>query len=238
MKAQYMDHMGTDLTVVNAARVSFESESWFIEEDYAPNVDSRHYAAWSEYTIRNATRDDLISVADFGLIQFLAEHNHWTPFGHPQIQLRMKAPVPIRTQCFKHKQGFVENEESRRYISSTPELFVPEFFREKPENAKQGSGGEHPNSWFWEETYKSQCEMAIYRYEQMIFDGVCPEQARLILPQGTQVNWVWTGSLAAFARFYKQRTDSHAQVEIQQLAREVGDIVSALYPVSWEALTR
>ena len=164
---------------------------------------------------------------------------HWTPFGHQIIKLKMEAPVPIRTQCFKHKIGMVENEESRRYISSTPELFVPEF-RTAPEgDIKQGSGGIHPDNELLKATYTAHCNQAIRLYEQFIRDGVAPEQARFILPQGVQVNWVWTGSLYAFAEFYNKRIDrSHAQNEIADLAEEVSNIIEVLFPVSWNALTR
>ena len=138
---------------------------------------------------------------------------------------------------YKHKIGFVESEESRRYISSRPEFFVPEHFRAAAENVKQGSAGAHPRSVTWLARYTETCKTLIDQYEGMIQDGVCPEQARLILPQGTEVNWVWTGSLYAFANFYNQRSDSHAQVEIQQLAEQVNEIIAPLYPVSWAALT-
>lgn len=216
MKAELITHMGNDLLVANVARVSFAKES-------------------QEFTLR----EDYPTGSDEGLIEYLAKHNHWTPFGHPQITLRMKAPVPIRTQAFKHKQGFVENEESRRYIASAPELYVPEHFRRKPEsNAKQGSEGVHPDSDRWVCDYEAACERALELYSAMVEDGVCPEQARLVLPQGCMVNWIWTGSLAAFARFYNQRTDSHAQKEIQELAQEVGNIIEPLYPYSWKALTK
>jgi len=215
LKAELISVMGDDLMVANVARVSFNKES-------------------KEFTYRK----DKPKSSDEGLIEYLAKHNHWTPFAHPQIQLRMKAPVPIRTQCFKHKQGFVENEESRRYIESVPELFVPESFRKAPEgNKKQGSEGAHPDNDKWLELYKTSCEKSIMMYQSMVNDKVAPEQARLILPQGVYVNWIWTGSLAAFARFYNQRIDSHAQKEIQDLAKEVGNIISPLFPVSWKALT-
>ena len=209
MKAEYIDHMGTDDDVVDAARVSFAKTA----EKFTPEQNK-------------------------GLIRFLARNNHWTPFAHTAIKLRMTAPVPIRTQCFKHKQGFTENEESRRYISSRPELYVPDHFREKPEgNVKQGSAGRHIDSDFWQDQYKAKCEEAISLYEHMVLDGVCPEQARFVLPQGVEVTWIWTGNLAAFARFYNQRTDSHAQKEIQELAQQVGKIIEPLFPVSWAALT-
>lgn len=208
MRAQYVDHMGSDLSVVNAARVSF------------------------------AKQKDVMDENDEGLVRFLAKHDHWTPFAHTAITLRMSAPVPIRTQCFKHKQGLVENEESRRYISSTPELFVPESFRMKPEGSiKQGSGGIHPDSDMWLAAYRMQCEGAIALYERMVANGICPEQARFILPQGCEVNWIWTGNVYAFANFFNKRTDSHAQKEIQDLALQVGEVIASLYPVSWAALT-
>ena len=139
---------------------------------------------------------------------------------------------------FKHKIGFVESEESRRYISTRPEFFEPEYFRAKAENVKQGSGDKHPNSLNQLVSYRKLMTQAIDTYEDMLADGICPEQARFILPQGCEVNWVWTGSLYAYANFYNQRSNSHAQKEIQELAAEVDKIISPLYPVSWAALTR
>lgn len=209
MKAEYVDHMGTDLSVVNAARVSFAKQKTVLE------------------------------AGDVGLIQYLARHNHWTPFAHTAISLRMQAPVPLRTQCFKHKQGLVENEESRRYITTRPQLFMPEFFRSKPEGSiKQGSAGVHPNSPEWLALYQNQCEAAIVLYQAMIDDGVAPEQARFVLPQGVEVSWIWTGSLYAFANFVNKRRDPHAQREIQQLADQVAEIMQPLFPLSWAALTQ
>lgn len=221
MKAEYIDHMGTDLSVVNAARVSFDKVS-----------------EWQEITSDNGDTACLVLPdADAKLIRYLAKHDHWTPFAHTAISLRMSAPVPIRTQCFKHKQGLVENEESRRYISTTPTLFVPDAFRAAPTNgAKQGSGGVHPLSHVWKVEYKQICEAAIDQYEYMIREGVCPEQARFVLPQGCEVQWIWTGNLYAFANFYLKRTDPHAQKEIRDLAEAVGQIIAPLYPVSWAAL--
>lgn len=219
--AHYVDHMGTDLSVVRAAKVSFADDQTvqrFIDDIEAKGLGIRSHTA---------------------LIRYLAKHHHWTPFAHTAITLRMSAPVPIRTQCFKHKQGFVENEESRRYISSRPELFIPEFFRTKPEGSvKQGSGGLHPYSAPWLDMYRTRGNNLIDLYEQMVEAGICPEQARLILPQGCLVNWYWTGSLSAFARFYKQRTDPHAQKEIQDLAEMVGMLIQPLFPVSWKELTQ
>lgn len=201
--------MGSDLGVVEDARVSFGKR------------------AGEELTDR-----------DKRLIRYLAEHDHWTPFAHTAIKVRVSAPVPIRTQCFKHKIGFVENEESRRYIKSAPELYIPDEFRLAPtDGAKQGSSGPHPDSNVWRDLYIDQCRDAISTYEDMIEAGICPEQARFVLPQGVMVNWIWTGNLASYARFFNQRTDPHAQKEIRDLAGEVGKIIEPLFPFSWNALT-
>lgn len=224
MRAEYLDHMGSDLSVVNAARVSFDKESYCEETRW---VDM---GSWFGDV-------PVVNDKDAKLIAYLAKHDHWTPFAHTSISIRMSAPVPIRTQCFKHKQGFVENEESRRYISSTPLPFLPKEFRSAPTGgAKQGSSGVHPDSNGWKTIYLVRCTQMINLYEEMIADGVCPEQARFVLPQGCEVQWIWTGNLYAFANFYVKRTDPHAQKEIQDLARMVGDIVEPLFPVSWKAL--
>lgn len=210
LNAEYIMHMGTDDTIVDAARVSFAKRA----SQYSKEANER-------------------------LIRRLAKDNHWSPFAHPQIMLRMTAPIAIRTQCFKHQAGFVPNEESRRYVKETPELFVPTF-REKPDGSiKQGSGEEL--GWAlqrrFEREYVEVCSKAIIQYNSLIAEGVAPEQARFVLPQGVYTQWIWTGSLAAYARFYKQRTDPHAQKEIQDLARMVGDIIQPLFPVAWEVLT-
>jgi len=203
--------MGSDASVVKAARVSFAADG--LEFDGG---------------------------RDSGLIGYLAKHNHWTPFSHTSITLRMTAPVPIRTQCFKHKVGFSENEESRRYISSNPKFFIPRQFRKHPEGSvKQGSGEDmHPTGdKYWRRHFQTVNTMCLESYEMALAGGMCPEQARFLLPQGTEVSWYWTGSLSAYARFFKQRTDPHAQQEIKILALEVGEILKPLYPVAWGALT-
>ena len=226
LKAEYISHQGDDLAVVQAARVSFDKTSDWEHRivDTGEGGDDWYYERY-------------LSERDTKLINYLAKHDHFTPFCHNSISLRMSAPIPIARQAYKHKVGFVENEESRRYISSRPELFVPEYFRSKPEGSiKQGSGGEHIRSIYWLEEYNWHCTHMVELYEMMVDDGVCPEQARFILPQGVEVNWIWTGNLFAFANFYKKRTDPNAQVEIQQLARQVATIVEPLFPVSWRAL--
>tara|TARA_R110002020_G_scaffold395872_1_gene605912 strand:+ start:1168 stop:1812 length:645 start_codon:yes stop_codon:yes gene_type:complete len=211
MKAEYIDHMGTDQSVVNSARVSFA----------------------------NADDDKRTPEQDAKLINYLATHKHWTPFAHTSITLRMQAPVPIRTQCFKHKVGFSENEESRRYISSEPIFFTPNW-RYAVSNKKQGSGEvigrTHSLSKQMTMEYLTSVKKAINSYNTLLEMGAAEEQARFVLPQGTEVNWYWTGSLAAYARFCKQRMDPHAQLEIQELAQQVSNIIEPLFPVSWNAL--
>ena len=211
--------MGSDLTVVNSARVSFNKES-----------------GWD-------TDTEELKEPDKKLIKYLADHNHWTPFSHVTITFRIKAPIPIRTQFFKHKQGFSENEQSRRYITDPPEVYIPDWRTAPTEGAKQGSGepirDSDPNtSSTCTGLYASVASAAVKAYYSLINDqGIAPEQARMILPQGTFTEWYWTGSLAAYARFYKLRTDPHSQWEIQQYAEAIGDFLAKLYPVSWAGLT-
>lgn len=243
MKAEYENHYLSDKDVANFARQSFDKLAENFSE--AQNNNLIKFLArgmssgdWEGLLFEMCSGKIQDQKAAHKLAVYLRSiPEHWIPFGHPHITLRMSAPVPIRTQCFKHKIGLVESEASRRYISSTPSLFVPEQFRAAAENVKQGSGGVHKCSKYWLNEYKDICDKAIYYYVSMIDDGVCPEQARFILPQGCEVNWVWTGSLYAFANFYNQRSDSHAQKEVQELAKQVGDIIAPLYPVSWAALT-
>lgn len=248
--AEYIDHMGDDKRVVDVARISFGP----LKRDTTPEQDAS-LIRFLANGVTSKDRQALVDLIAYGLPSGLTTEEcekqaviiyedirhqavHWTPFAHTAISLRMKAPIPIRTQCFKHKQGLVENEESRRYISSTPEIFIPEF-RLKPEGSiKQGSGDIHPNNKVWQETYEHDTELAVKTYLVMLADGVAPEQARFILPQGAMVNWIWTGNLLAFANFFNKRSDSHAQQEIQDLAHAVAAIVEPLFPVSWAALTR
>jgi thymidylate synthase (FAD) len=219
-----IDYMGSDLSVVNAARVSFNKES---DWDSDPN--------WTGY------REHKLSEKDQKLIAYLAKHKHWTPFAHPQITLRIKAPIFIRTQLFKHKVGFVENEVSRRYVTDAPEFYIPQWRNAPTNGAKQGS-----SDFVQEESIAKQLEMqytmAIHEankiYETLLEQGIAPEQARSVLPQGTFTEWWWTGSLAAYARVFYQRSDPHAQWEVRQYADAIGELISPLFPVSWEALTK
>jgi thymidylate synthase (FAD) len=242
MQAIYENHYLTDDDVANYARQSFGKLAQNFTKEQNNNLVkflARGMASGKWEELLNSMENITTQESAHDLAVYLRSiPEHWIPFAHPHITLRMGAPVPIRTQCFKHKIGFVESEESRRYISSTPVVYIPEHFRSAAANVKQGSAGIHPKSDHWLEHYKDAVKLCVARYEHMIADGVCPEQARFILPQGTEVNWVWTGSLYAFANFYNQRSDSHAQQEIQDLAEQVDAIIAPLYPISWAALTK
>lgn len=208
---QLIDSMGSDRTVVNAARVSFGVS---LEEDQT------------------------LMEKDEKLISYLAKHDHWTPFAHCMLTFYIRAPIAIRTQFFKHKVGFTENEISRRYTTKPPKIYLPAF-REKPEGSiKQGSGKmlEGDKAKMAEDLYDASVALARDTYNSLILAGVCPEQARFVLPQATYTEWYWTGSLAAYARFYKLRTADHAQSEIKYYAKYIGNIIQPLFPVSWDAL--
>ncbi len=220
---ELVDYMGNDLTVVNAARVSFNKESdWDSEPDW------------------NMVRERKLSKKDEKLISYLAKHKHWTPFAHPQITLRIKAPIFIRTQLFKHKVGFVENEVSRRYVSESPVVYSPRWRGKPTGGAKQGSEDFMPINEQYNTAnrhYEFTIKDAVETYQQLIDLGVAPEQARSVLPQGTYTEWWWTGSLSAFARVYHQRSDVHAQWEVRQYADAIAKIIQPLFPVSWKTLT-
>lgn len=207
MQVDYIDHMGSDVNVVNAARVSFakEVQGFDVEKDTK-------------------------------LINYLAKHNHWSPLAHTSVSIRVKAPIFMARQFVKHQVGLVWNEESRRYIDDSPEFYLPDDWRAKPENAKQGSGGVLEKSAVYKNHCKYQSIECLKTYNFMLEEGVAPEQARMVLPQNTMTNWIWTGSLVAFARVCKLRLDSHAQKEAQELAQLISDVVAPLYPVSWTAL--
>lgn len=231
IKAEYISHMGDDLMVVNAARVSFDKESKW--EDAPCGCQGGQYCDGS-----CCFPKETLSASDAKLIAYLARHNHWTPFANPQITLRETVPIFVARQRFKHMVGFNYNEVSRRYVDGAPEFFVPEVWRSRPEGSvKQGSGGEHGKTGYWRNVYAEHIRHAEELYGYMVAEGVAPEQARMILPQSMMTSYYVTGSLAAFARFYRQRSDSHAQIEIQDLARQVGEIISPLFPGSWKALT-
>lgn len=215
IKAEYIDHMGDDLRVANAARVSFNKESFY-------------------------EADGLLGMPDIKLISYLAAHGHFTPFTHPQITIRETLPIFVARQRFKHTVGFSYNEVSRRYVDDTPEFYIPDVWRSRPDDGKtkQGSAGEHVKSAYMKKLYADHIEEVTLLYTKMIEAGIAPEQARMVLPQSMLTSYYVTGSLAAFARAYKLRVDAHAQLEIQGLGQQWGKVIEPLFPYSWKALTR
>ena len=224
MKVELLDTMGSDLDVVNAARVSFDKESQW-DYVYANARDPNRLQSWERS----------LKEADVRLIKYLARHLHWTPFSHCYAKFRIKAPLFVRSQLFKHKVGLTENEVSRRYVDSEPEFYVPEVWRGRAENKKQGSSDEcvelENPEWF-AEFYDN----VRRSYRSMVNAGVCPEQARMVLPQSTMTEWIWSGSLAAFARVCKLRTSVDAQWETRQIAEQISGELRVIFPISWGAL--
>ena len=207
MQVDYVDHLGGDINVVNAARCSFAKEV-------------------KEFDLEKDTK----------LINYLAKHNHFTPLCHTSVTIRVKAPIFMARQFVKHQIGLVWNEESRRYIDDEPEFYIPKELRGRPVNAKQGSSGVLESSELFTDMIVAESSRCLDLYKRLLEGSVAPEQCRMALPQNTMTNWMWTGSLVAFARVVKLRTDSHAQQEAQELAKLINDVVAPLYPVSWKAL--
>lgn len=220
MSVEYVDHMGSDLSVVNAARVSFDKES-----------------SWEAVVTAPPSNGKRLRSGDVGLINYLAKHNHWTPFGHTSVSVRIKAPIFVARQLVKHQVGLVWNEVSRRYVDSEPEFFVPDEWRGRAENVKQGSSSEVvlTRSVVGLEGY---IEQSVAFYQDLLDSGVCPEQARMVLPLNTMTEWIWTGNLASFSRVCNLRLDPHTQLETQEPAQMISSIIQPLFPVSWAALIK
>ena len=220
MEAELIDSSGTDLTVVNSARVSFDKES-----DWNKDIP--------------ATGIKELKESDVKLINYLAIHNHFTPFTHPTITLRENVPLFVARQRFKHMVGFSYNEVSRRYVDSPPEFYEPKEWRRRASNAKQGSSNEivDISKGAYMNEYQKALKSCEWTYNHLLRLGVCPEQARMVLPQSMYTSYYVTGSLYAFARAYNLRSDPHAQQEIQYLASLWYKIINVLYPNSWAALT-
>jgi thymidylate synthase (FAD) len=240
MKVDYIDHLGTDLTVANAARVSFHKESdWEVPD-------------WDGFGPKENHVDKTLSKGDAKLIKYLADHNHWSPFSHCMITLREKVPIFVARQIFKHQVGFARNEVSRRYVDEAPDFYTPDVWRKRAENKKQGSSEEEVNlhkRYMWTddpigawddytvgEMFEEHMERTKLLYNRMIEIGVAPEQARMVLPQSMYTEFWSTGSLYAWARAYKLRSDSHSQKESQYLAAEWDKVIRPLFPISWSTL--
>ena len=210
MDVEFLDHMGSDLTVVNAARVSFDKE-----------------------------HDEFDYKTDRGLIKYLAQHNHWSPFAHCSASFRVKAPIFVARQLMKHTVGFSWNEVSRRYVNTEPEFYFPSVWRKAAENVKQGRSDEpvdlnyiHPG-WHSAEDL---CDEALSTYRYMLSEGVCAEQARMVLPQNMMTEWIWSGTLYAWARMCALRIDAHTQAETRVIAHNISDHMAEMFPTSWEFL--
>tara|TARA_R110002012_G_C11652857_1_gene611538 strand:- start:798 stop:1478 length:681 start_codon:yes stop_codon:yes gene_type:complete len=205
----FLDKMGSDDAVCDSARVSFDKQaSGYSEESNAK------------------------------LLRYLAKHDHWSPFAHCSIKFRFKAPMFIARQFQKHVVGFAWNEVSRRYVDTPPTFFVPETWRQRPDNMKQGSvsEGEVPVTGDVLSAYMHQMREHHRDYKSMTSQGICPEQVRMCMPQSMMTEWIWTGSLMAWARFVSLRGDSHAQKECWQYADKVHDFMDEYFPASSEAL--
>jgi len=208
--ATYMNHMGNDLTVANAARVSFAKKSEMEDDPWGPPK---------------------LKAKDDKLIRYLAEHKHISPFGHCFASFHVKAPIFVARQLVKHK--FLRwNEISRRYVDDEPELYTPYAWRGRSADKKQGSEGV-VNVGDW----GSSGWAALKAYKDLLSHGVAPEQARMELPQSTMTEWYWSGSLDAFADMCNLRCKPDTQAETREVADQISDKMKELFPVSWEALT-
>jgi thymidylate synthase (FAD) len=207
---ELLTSMGDDLMVVNAARVSFHKES------------------------------KQMTSGDAKLIKYLADHDHVSPFFHPQVQFRIKMPIFVAREWYRHQIGFSRNEVSRRYVDTTPEYWTPypADLRERDPKLKQGSK-ETPvaNAEDMYGQIEECSKRCVHLYETLLANGVAPEIARTILPQSMYTEFIETGSLAAYARLYNLRTSPDAQREIQGYARAIGNLLAEKFPFSWAALT-
>lgn len=227
MRVDYVEHYGTDLSVVNAARVSFDQESdWDIGEHNAYGAKGR------------------LSGRDTKLVHYLAKHKHTSCFEHQGATLRLKVPIFIARQIQRHRT-FSYNEISRRYVDTPPEFFWPETWRKRADNVKQGSDSEAVENYtsLWqfdsiEEDMNSFIEETTQFYNHLLESDVAPELARMILPQNMYTEFYMTGNLRNWSHFLKLRLDGHAQKEVQDVANQVVGILEPLFPVSVEALMK
>ena len=206
MKVELVDTMGTDLTVVNAARVSFGKKKEKFEE------------------------------GDAFLIRYLAKHNHWSPFGHCMLQFHIKAPIFVARQLVKHQVGLVWNEISRRYVDTEPEFYEVDKWRGRPVDKKQGSDGEVEKQGSCSYSKQMVENNARIAYNDLLNAGVAPEQARMVLPQSLMTEWYWSGSLYAFARVCNLRCAEDAQYETRLIANKIDKKCKRKFPVSWKEL--
>lgn len=223
IEVQYVDHMGSDVNVVNAARVSFAKNCLAFDPE-SLEINWRN--------VQDYSKEDNIK-----LLKYLAKHGHWSPFAHTCITIKAKVPIALARQLVKHQVGGNWNEESRRYIDSEPEFWLPDQVHTRPVNAKQGAGVVHEatdhlvNFCMANMTVRS-----LGDYNFLLDQGVAPEEARLVLPLNTMTNLVWTGSILFFHRVWQQRSDAHAQTFAREFADKLLPVIQPLYPHSIEAL--
>ena len=233
MLIEYIDSMGDDLAVVNAARVSFDKESEW-ETRVVTKLDAGYRGPEGLDVLYT---EKVLSKKDQSLIKYLSTHGHWSPFAHTAIKVRMKMPIFVARQIMKHTTGIEYNEVSRRYVDSEPEFYTPDVWRKKADNVKQGSSDEAVDYVSMPSNLPAQAmEHMREVYQRMLDEGVAPEQARMVLPQSMYTEVIATGNLYAWANMYNQRTDSHTQKETRDLVLQLGPIMEGLFPVSWEAL--
>lgn len=220
---EILEVFGDDLTVVNAARVSFNKEA-HLEAVSDPDGNIVGYQ---------------VSERDKKLINYLADHKHVTPFFHPMLRFRLKMPLFVARQWFKHTVGFARNEVSRRYVDDLPEIYNPQILRQRDTNLKQGSKLDAiPNNATLVEKMQAHHQAALAFYQELLAQGVAPEEARIVLPQATYTEFIETASLSAYARLILLRTDSGAQKEIREYAELVSTLIKPTFPVSWAALVK
>lgn len=250
---EYIDHMGSDLTVVNAARTSFGKESWWadVEKMTLKEGDAgliRYLATgyrtkeWDEfldeimgYALRY-DRDAAKVLLTNALHAYKRRAQHWAPFAHPHLQIRMTLPIFLARQFVKHQVGGVWSEESRRYISDEPEFWFPEQWHSRPDDIKQGSEGLVEDQYPAHQFSRQATAHSLERYNALLRIGVAPEEARIVLPLNTMTTVTWTGSLLFWSRVCNQRVDNHAQKAAQELGKKISDIAQPLFPASWAAL--
>lgn len=226
ISVEYVDHMGSDLSVVNAARVSFDKTSeWGIEE--RTGIDENGY--YSEDI-------KFLKESDTKLIRYLAKHKHYSPFNHTFLTVRVKAPIFVSRQMVKHEY-MPWNEVSRRYVDSEPEFYIPPVLRKVAESVKQGSSNDPIEQHDWHHAdIGTVCRETLDIYNAFLAAGVCPEQARMILPQNLMTEWIWSGTLKAFHKMLSLRLDPHTQYETRLVAERILPIVEEHFPISIKAL--
>ena len=216
IEVTHINHMGDDLSVVNAARVSFGKQS-----------EAQGYTGKAGGAMRPVLTD-----RDTRLIRYLAKHEHTSPFGHCFASFHIKAPIFVARQLVKHK--FLRwNEISRRYVDDKPEFYEPDEWRGRADDKKQGSAGAVESVPVGALKVQGYCLAA---YQDLLSGGICPEQARMVLPQSTMTEWYWSGSLDAFADMCNLRCKEDTQLETSQVAKCLSQGMKDLFPVSWEAL--